>query len=273
MAAVAEFRDRYGPWALVTGASAGLGAAFARALAARGLHLALVARRAEQLEALAAELRAARGVDVLPIAADLTAADALARVQSALASREVGLLVNNAGFGAAGAFLARDQAWQARMVRLNCEVPVVLSHAFLPAMVARRRGGMILVASTAAYQATPYMAVYGATKAFDLLLGEALHVELRPHGVDVLVLSPGYTESEFHAIAGVRGPATGLRMRPEPVVELALRRLGRGSAAIPGLANKAMAWSTRLVPRSWAAGVAARVLRHRNTRDAAPGTA
>lgn len=264
-----DFSERYGPWALITGASAGLGATFARALAARGLHLALVARRRERLEELGSELRKQHGVQVLPVALDLTAADALPRLQEALGQRPVGLLVNNAGYGAGGGFLAWERAWQTGMVRLNCEVPVLLAHAFLPEMVARGRGGLIFLASTAAYMATPYFAVYGASKAFDLHLGEALRVELRGSGVDVITLSPGPTTSEFHQIAWGKKTSAGPVMEPGPVVELALRRLGRRDAVVPGLANRIMVWGARLAPRAWSTRVAARLLQGRHARDRA----
>lgn len=260
---VSEFRRRYGPWALITGASSGIGAAFARALGSRGLDLILVARRAERLEMLAGELRAS-GVQAIPVPLDLTAADALLRLEAAARGREVGLLVNNAGYGASGAFAAVDREWQTRMVRLNCEVPVAMAHTFLPPMLARRRGGMIVVASTAGYQATPWMAVYGATKAFDLHWAEALRVELHGSGVDVLALCPGHTETEFHEVAGVRASATGLSTRPERVVDVALRRLGRRAAAVPGLANRILVSSTRCFPRALAARAAGWILSRRS---------
>ncbi|MFQ5748437.1 MAG: SDR family NAD(P)-dependent oxidoreductase, partial [Planctomycetota bacterium] len=205
-----DFPARYGPWALVTGASSGLGRAFAAALGGRGLNLLLVARRGDRLGELAAGLaaasrgghpeggpRGAPGFEALPVPLDLTAPDALPRLREAAGEREIGLLVSNAGFGYCGGFAEQDPERVREMVRLNCEVPALLARAFLPPMRARGRGGMILVASTAAYQATPWMALYGATKGFDLLLGEALGAEFAPRGVDVLTVSPGHTDTEF----------------------------------------------------------------------------
>jgi short-subunit dehydrogenase len=153
------------------------------------------------------------------------------------------------------------------MVDLNCRVVVEHCHAFLPAMVERKRGGVILVASTAAYQPTPYWATYGATKTFNLMLGEALWAELRPHGVDVLALSPGYTKTEFQASANVDfgvGPETDVNV----VVRGALRALGRRPSTVPGAANWLMTFGARLLPRSATARISARMSHPRRFRRA-----
>src|SRR5262245_9939056 len=181
--------ERYGGWALVTGASSGIGAAFAEALAERGFPLVLVARRKDRLEGLAARLGAAHRVDTLVVAEDLARAGACERVRDAVGAREVGLLVNNAGFGFSGRFAETDANDDAEMVTVNCGVVVRLAHLYLPPMLRRRRGAMIVLASVAGYQPTPWFAVYGATKAFDLHFAEALADELRGSGVDVLALS------------------------------------------------------------------------------------
>ena len=256
------FARRFGGAALVTGASAGIGASFARALAQRGMDLVLVARRVERLEALGSELSEAHGVRAEALAADLTEDDAAERLLRATEERglAVGLLVNNAGFGAFGPFAEMDPERARRMIDLNCRAPVALTHAFLPAMRARGRGGLVFVASTASYQPTPWMAVYGATKAFDLMIAEALWVELAGTGIEVIALSPGNTRTEFHDIAGVHDlPALGGSMDADAVVERALRRLGRGPSTIPGALNRLAAWSTRLLPRGAVARAAGRV--------------
>jgi short-subunit dehydrogenase len=255
-----SFRERYGPWAVVTGASAGLGACFARDLGARGLDLVLVARRADRLEQLAGEIRDAHRVEVRVVPVDLTAEGAPDRLRDATAGLEVGLLVNNAGFGACSPFLDGEPARDARMVRLNCEAVVAVAHAFLPTMAARGRGGMVVVASTASFQATPWMSLYGATKAFDLHLAEGLAVELAPRGVDVLALCPGHTATEFHEVAGVSGPVAGGAADPAVVVRGALDRLGRRRHWVPGWLNALMAWGTRFAPRRFVAGAAGRML-------------
>lgn len=187
--------------ALVTGASSGIGEAIARRLAARGTELVLVARRRDRLEALAAEL---------PVRAHVVPCD-LATGAGDLAERvaelgvEVDLLVNNAGIGAYGPFAGGDAAWDARQVRLNCEAVVELTHAFLPRMRARRRGGVIVVASTAGMQPIPYQAVYSATKAFARTFALALAEELRGEPVRVLCVAPGPVPTEWQQVAGM-GP-------------------------------------------------------------------
>ncbi len=252
------FAERFGGAALVTGASAGLGLAFARALAARKMDLVLVARRRERMEELARELAAAHGVAVEVVASDLTAPGATAELQRALARKKVavGLLVCSAGFGGQGAFVELDAATQARMVDLNCRVVVEHCGAFIPAMVERGRGGVILFASIAAYQPCPYWAVYGATKAFNLMLGEALWAELEPRGVEVLALSPGYTATEFQEVAKTK-KNVGAMATPEDVVAHALRSLGRVPSTVHGKANWLMVSSSRLSPRKTVARMSA----------------
>ena len=184
--------------ALVTGASSGIGEEFARALSGRGYELVLVARREERLRELADELPGDAHVLACDLAAD--AASLPARVEGLGLS--VDLLVNNAGFGAYGPFLEIDPARDAQQVRVNCEAVVTLSHAFVPGMVERGRGGVITVASTAGMQPLPYEAVYSATKAFARTFSDALHVELRGSGVRVLCVNPGPVPTEWQEVAG-----------------------------------------------------------------------
>lgn len=255
-----DFASRYGPMAIVTGASAGLGLHYAHQLAAKGLDLCLVARRLDRLEALAEDLRAKHAIEVLCCALDLTGPDPVGPLQEVLGQREIGLLVANAGFGFKGDFLAGEVNKDAQMIQLNCVVPVVMAHAFLPPMVARGRGGMIVLASTAAYQATPNMSVYGATKVFDLHWAEGVAEELRGTGVDVLAVSPGSTDTEFHAVAG--GVATaGTMAKPEDVVRLSLDRLPRGGSVVHGWWNRFLTFGNRLAPRRLSAVVAGRIIR------------
>jgi short-subunit dehydrogenase len=250
--------DRYGGWALVTGASSGLGEHFAEALAEQGFPLVLTARREDRLHALAERLSQAHGVETLVVPLDLTLADAAERLLAAVGEREVGVLVNNAGFGFSGRFSDQPAERDVRMVAVNCAAPVALTHAFLPGMLRRKRGAIVVVASVAGFQPTPFFAVYGATKAFDLALAEALADELRGSGVDVLALCPGETETEFaeHAHFG-RGPGG---MKPRPVVDAALRGLGRKHVVVPGALNKISAFLHRLLPRRWVAAATGKVL-------------
>ncbi len=248
-----SFGARYGGAALVTGASAGIGEAFARRLAADGTDLVLVARRGDRLEALANELAEAHAVRVHPVALDLVAPGAVPRLVATLAERriDVGLVVQNAGFGAGGAFHECAPGRLAAMVDLHCRVPVELTRALLPAMVAQGRGGVIVVASVSGYLATPAGSLYGATKAFDLHLAEGLHAELAPLGIHVLAVSPGYTRTEFHQAAGI--PMTGLPAwawtSADAVARTALERLGRDASVVVGWRYRLLATLVRLVPR------------------------
>lgn len=255
-----SFRDRFGGAALITGASAGIGAAFAEHLAAAKMDLVLVARRRDRLETKARELTAAHGVRVEVVDLDLASPGATADLVSRAGATglDIGLLVCSAGFGGYGPFVEGDAAHDARMVDLNCRVVVEHCHAFLPKMVERGRGGVILLASTAAYQPCPYWATYGATKAFNLMLGEALWAELAPKGIDVLALSPGYTKTEFQQAANIDF-GVGPELDVNDVVKGALRSIGKRPSTIPGTVNWLMAFASRLSPRSVAAKISAKM--------------
>jgi uncharacterized protein len=239
-------------WALVTGASSGIGEAFARALAARGWHLLLAARSADRLAALGDALSAEFGVWTRVIAADLAEPGAPERVwaEACAEGRRVGLLVNNAGYGLHGAFHALPLGEQSRMVRLNCTAVMELAHLAVGEMRAAGGGAIVNVASIVAFQPVPRMAVYAATKAFVLSLSEALAEENRDAGVRVLALCPGPTPTGFQAVAGnrVRVGQPGYRTA-ERVVEDALRALDAGRRrVVPGVANRAATALSRLLP-------------------------
>ncbi len=258
-----RFRQRYGSGALITGASSGIGEALARALAARQMDLVLVARRGDRLRQLGQALEAAHGVRVVAVTQDITAEEAPGAIRAAVARAgiDVGLLINNAGFTTYGEFHATNDGSQSRMVDLHCRAPVALTEAFLPEMIARGRGGLIFVASMAGYQPTPYMATYGATKAFKLSFAHALGAELRPYGIDVLGLCPGYVPTEFQELSGTHDlPAPGV-LSAEAVAEEALRVLGRRPAVVPGLRNQLSLGIARILPRSWVTALTARALK------------
>jgi short-subunit dehydrogenase len=258
-----SLRERYGEWALVTGASSGIGAELARALARDGIHCVLAARRGDRLRELAAELEKDHGVEARVVEADLSEEAGWRRLLDAVADLPIAILCNNAGFGAAGRFDKLDGGRLDRMVRLHCGAPVALTHALLPGMLERGRGAVIVTGSVAGRQPLPLHAVYGATKAFDQQLGEALWGELRGTGVDVLVLEPATTTTEFHDVAGEL-PHPG---KPAwEVVSDGLDALGRQPSVIPGWfywlrANAAM----RLLPRSVAALVAKQYMHERTS--------
>jgi len=251
------------PVALITGASAGIGLEFALRLAERGYDLILVARRRDLLDELAARLRAARAdIRAEVIAADLSGAAAPANVAAEVArfGLSVDLLVNNAGFGTHGHFEALSPEREHEEIALNVDALVALTHAFLPAMLERGRGGVINVASTAAFQPVPYMAVYAATKAFVRSFSEALYDEVHARGVHVLALCPGPTATEFFdtAVAAPRGPIRTVR----DVVTTALRAYDAGvPVAIDGWNNQLLIASSYLIPRRWATRIAGRLMR------------
>ena len=198
------FVERYGPWALVTGASAGIGAEFARQLSEMGLNLVVVARRRQKLEDLARDLESRNKVQVRIVTADLSQPDFLPLILSKTDSIDVGLLVNNAGFGIAGKFLEHEVKKELALLDVNCRAPLILTHAFGRQMRQRKRGGIIFVSSVSGYIATPYESSYAASKVYELFLAESLRYELGKEGVDVLALCPGSTDTEFHEIAGSR---------------------------------------------------------------------
>ncbi|MDP9086857.1 MAG: SDR family oxidoreductase [Pseudomonadota bacterium] len=239
------------PIALITGASAGLGSEFARQLSSKGYRLVLVARRKDRLDALVAELGHARAVT-----SDLAVPGAVAALMADLAvhGETVSLLVNNAGFGLGGRFAGLSGERQRGMIDLNCGALTELAHAVLPDMLAKRRGAILNVASTASFQPGPGMAVYFATKAFVLSFSEALHEELRGTGVTVTALCPGPTATEFGEVAGFAagGVSDKLGARASDVVRAGIEGLAEGRAVvIPGLLNKAGAQGHRLLPRAW----------------------
>jgi len=242
-------RQQGKPVALITGASAGLGVEFARQLSKRGHRLVLAARRKERLEELAKELGTARAVAI-----DLSRNDAAAALMADIQAHGefVDLLVNNAGFGLIGQFAQLDGERERQMIDLNVGTLTDLCRAVAPEMIERRSGAIINVASTAAFQPGPKMAVYFATKAFVLSLTEALHEELKPHGIKVSCLCPGPTRTEFGDVAGFGGNGLfdKVAMNAAEVVQAGLRGLDRNRAVVvPGWVNKIGAASTRFAPR------------------------
>jgi hypothetical protein len=252
---------------VITGASAGLGEGFARALAARGQDLLLVARREQRLTALAGELG---GVRVETLALDLAQPEAGERLMAFAAERGIVIdrLINNAGFGARGAFVDIDLAEQRRMVALNCTSLMELCHRVLPGMVERRRGGILNVASTASFQPGPWMAVYYATKAFVLSFSEGLREEVRARGVHVAALCPGPTRTEFADVAGMHDSELFKRLASDPgaVVRDGLAALEANTAVkVSGALNMAMAGSIRFTPRLLARRIAGGLQKRRSS--------
>ena len=243
-----EFRARYGPWAVVAGASVGLGAAFAEDLARRGLNLLLVARRPGPLDAFAADLRTRTGIEVRTAPLDLGApglADALRAMTRGLT---VGLAVYNAADSRVGRFLDQSLDDHMQTVDVNCRGPIVVAHVLGTAMAARGRGGLVIVSSMAGFQGSALVATYAATKAFDTVLAEGLWDELRERGVDVVACCAGATRTPSFEATRPRGGVPP--MAPAAVAADALAALGRRSTTIPGAANRlARVVMGHLVPR------------------------
>jgi len=253
-----------GKWALVTGASAGIGRALAIELAAGGAHLVLTARRCDRLEDLSAHLRSRHDIRIELCPADLARPSAPDEIFAFTQGKgiDLDLLINNAGFGAYGDFFRSDLARYLEMVQVNIAAVVHLTRLYLPRMVERRRGDILIVASTAAFQAVPFITTYAATKAFDLLFGEGLAEEVRPYGVRVCVLCPGSTTTEFHDVAGQPARMRRRQETPEKVARTGLRALAAGkSVVISGTANRIGVHAQRLVPRRAVTRVAASLFR------------
>jgi hypothetical protein len=242
------FRNKYGPWALVAGASEGLGGEFARALAARGVHLFLIARREALLEQTAGDIRARHGVEVRTAALDLASADLAERIRTVVEQIEIGLLVYNAAFSQVSPFLDQDLDTKMRMIDVNCRGPLVLTHEIGKAMASRRRGGIILMSSMAARQGTAGIANYAATKSYSLVLAEGLWHELREHGIDVLACSAGAIRTpNLLRVQKRQVPGT---MEPGAVAAEALDALGKTPSMVPGRVNRAVSLLlSRVLPR------------------------
>ena len=240
-------------YALVTGASSGIGECFARALAARKRNLVLVARSEDRLRDLAAELRQRHGIQAEPIGADLALPGAAAALVAQLEERRlaVDLLVNNAGFGAQGEFAQLPLERQSRMLAVNIQAVVELTHFLIRPMIERGRGGVINVGSTASFQPVPYITVYAATKAFVSSFSQALAEEVRSHGITVVTLCPGGTRTNFLEVAGyTRSKLLGKLQAPEEVVEVGLRKLDQGGGLVVSRwVNKLGVFVQRLLPR------------------------
>jgi short-subunit dehydrogenase len=249
---------------LITGASSGIGEAFARRLAARGDNLVLVARSEDTLAALCSELGREHKASAQYVALDLSETDAPKRLAEEVSNRglTIDLLINNAGFGVMGDFVEKDLDRQLNMIDLNIRALTELCHRFLPGMRERRRGEIINVASTAAFQGVPYMGAYAATKAYVLSFTEALSEENREYGIKVLALCPGVTDTNFFAAARSTAPGMRTMQTPQEVVDTGMKALKAGkNHIVSGWANFLMTEAERFVPRSVVTRVAGAALR------------
>jgi hypothetical protein len=255
--------DWRGKWALVTGASAGIGEALAEELAQGGTNIVLTARRKDRLDALARRLAATYKIQTQVFPADLADPAASERIFAFTRDKgiEIDLLINNAGFGKYREFHSVAKERLLEMVQVNCAAVVHLTHLFVQGMVARRRGDILILASTASFQAVPYISTYAATKAFDLLFAEGLEEELKPYGIRVCALCPGSTESEFHVVAG-QDKFIHREETAQKVARTGLKALAVGkSYVISGIGNYLGAHGERLVPRRFVTRMAARMFK------------
>jgi len=248
------FARRYGSWAVVAGASEGLGAAWAEALAARGLHLVLISRRPEVLETTASSIRAKRGVEVRTVPFDLASTNFGQELERIAADVDVGFAVFNAAHAPRGQFLELALEDQLRSIEVNCRGPLTMAHVLGKRMAARGRGGLVLMSSLTAFNGSPFITTYGATKAFNLVLAEGLWFELRARGVDVLACAAGATLTPGFKKASPAGEP-GM-IEPAQVVEEALEKLGRTGVMIPGAFNRFASFlMRRVLPRRTAVAI------------------
>jgi len=251
------FREKYGPWAVIAGASEGLGAAFAHALAKRGINVALLARREAELRALAAEIETAHKVETKVLVTDLASTDF-----SELRDLDVGLGIYNAAYSFVGPLLEKPLEDALRVVDVNVRGPIKFVHALGPKMISKKRGGLVLMSSLAGFQGNPRLATYAASKAFNIVLAEGLWGELRAHGVDVLAACPGAVRTPNYLKTSNGKDAPGI-LSADEVAERSLESLGGGPTFIPGAVNKmARFFLGRMLSRRGAVGVMAA-----NTKD------
>jgi short-subunit dehydrogenase len=254
----ATFRRRYGPWAVVTGASRGLGEEFARQLAALGLNLVLVARSEAPMAALAAGLEAAHGIETRVAPLDLGDGGFIDTLAAATEGLEVGLVVSNAALSTVGPLLSQDRAHLVRQLHLNAGAGLILARHFGPAMAKRGRGGIIFLSSGSALHGTPFSANYAGTKAYNLILAEALWYEWRPLGVDVLGVAAGVTRTPGWAANHPKPDRLVPVAEAAPVVTRSLAALGRRPSVAPGLRNRLGYALMAVVPRAWATRILGR---------------
>jgi len=245
-----SFKEKYGSYALITGASSGIGKEFAKQLGKKGLNLVLIARRKDKLEEIATEIKEDSKVKVLAISIDLLSENIIQEIEKVTNDIEIGLLVNNAGVMYLGNYTDFSLEDYSKMIDLNVKIPTILTHHFVKKMITRKKGGIVNLAGMVGFMGTPYTSIYAGTKAYELVASEGLAYELKPKGIDMLILNPGLTETEMTANNDFSGLPMKL-MKPADVVRPAINALGKKTLITPGFMNKMMkGMSKRIMSRS-----------------------
>lgn len=251
-----NFKNKYGEWALITGATSGIGAELASQIAAKGLNIVLIARKQDELSKSAQSLESRYRVKTLALSADLSKSEDIDKIFETTKSIPIGLLVLAAGIEVNGAFWKTPIEKELQLVQLNIVSTIKLTHRFIPQMVNKKMGGLLLIASLSGHMPNPYFSNYAGSKAFMLNFGASLHGELTPKGVDVTVLSPGLTKTSMVANNGVDWSKTPMKpMEPSAVAEAGINGLGRSLLVVPGSKNKIMAGMAKHMPLSIQAGM------------------
>ncbi len=244
-----NLNEKYGQYALVTGASSGLGLAFAEYLAAHKMDLVLVARREAELKLITNRLQSDYSVTIIPITQDLSDPGFMDNIESKIKDLDIGLLINNAGIGASGEFTTIDLKRHMELVRLNCQAPVQLSHYILSGMKKRKRGAVIFLGSIVGHGGTPFYSTYAASKAFNISLAKSIWFDVRSYNIDVLAISPGTIKTDFHRNAGMSQPR--MAMLPAQVVMGAMQKLGKSIEYVPGTLNRFLSFFNDLFNGAW----------------------
>ena len=254
---IARLKSKYGEWAIITGASSGIGLELATQLATSGFNLVINSRHLDKLQEVEKQLKSLSKIEIKIVASDVSESDGIDKIIQASQGLNIGLLVVSAGYGTSGLFTDGSLHSEINMLKVNCEALLSITHYYSQQFVQQKRGGIILMSSMVAFQGTPYSANYAATKAYVQTLAEALAVELKPFGIDVLAAAPGPVESGFSQRANMK---MSMSLTPSQVGVPILKALGRKTTVLPGFLTKLLVYSLRTVPRWCKVKIMAKVM-------------